>query len=321
MFKKIASLGLTILAGWLLISSGGYAAERVRVASPIKVFAAYYLPIYAAEEKGLWRETNLEVEWVPFKATATMHRAIAGGSITIALDNAFPLIPSIARGLPGVIIYNVADSPLASLWVLTESPVKEPKELKGARVGVVSLGGAAHAWARLIFKSYGLEKDIRFVAAGGIPENMAALKSRAVGAAVMSPSMMVTLKVKGEVRELANVADHFPGKPLSTVLFVRKELPANNPDLVKRVVKGLALSLDFLRKNKSWAVEKIKAEQGLPPAAAELLFDSLKFTEEGTIERERVQRVLNFLLDYELITKDKAPTVDKLFSNEFAIKG
>src|SRR3972149_11845411 len=77
------SLGAALFMG----RGPAWGAEKVRVGMSVKVSAHYYLPGYAAEEKGLWRENGLEVSLVPFQGGGLAYRAMAGGAIDLNMSS------------------------------------------------------------------------------------------------------------------------------------------------------------------------------------------------------------------------------------------
>lgn len=317
MARKSFIMACTTVFAFVSMATSGLAVDKIKFGTAIRETPVYYLPVLAAEEKGFWKQNRLEVEWVPFKTTATMHQSIAGGSINIGLDNTVALIPAIARGVPAMIVANLQTAEPAVLWVLAPSPVKEPAGLKGGKIGIISLGGAAHAYARLLTRLLGLEKEVKFVAAGGIVQNMAALKAGVIDAVVMMRFSMIPLEVKGEVRPLANLEDFVKGERTAHVVFARKDLVGGNPDLVKRVLRAIQQGIEFIKGDKDWAMEKMRLEQGLSPEAARQMYDITKFSSDGKMSAKALENVRNFLLEFGLVAKEKAPSLEELYTRQF----
>lgn len=310
----------TLVATFFLLAalvSAALALEKVEYGTAVRAQPIYFLPILAAEEKGFWRENGLQVTWVPFRNTASLYHSISGGHIVVGIDNAIPMIPAIARGVPGVFVSNWQNGMPAVLWVLSKSPIKDAKELKGARVGVVSLGGTAWALAKLLVRSLDIERDVRFVAAGGLAENMAALKAGAITAASGLKFIWMPLLDKGEVRELANLDDYARGQWVAHVVFARKDFLKSNPEIIARVVKAGLQSLQFLVKDRRWAVDKLKKEQGLSEKGAQESYDSMKWMPDGKIDPGALETVRNFLIEFGLVPKDKAPRLEELYTKQF----
>ena len=65
-------------------------------------------------------------------------------------------IPAISRGVPAVITANLQQRDGFAFWVLTNSRIKTPQDLKGAKIGVSRLSGVEHAYGLLAVKHLGL---------------------------------------------------------------------------------------------------------------------------------------------------------------------
>lgn len=314
---------LLILApvGTKLGLSKGLAAEKLKFGTSLKVSPLYAVPILAAEEKGFWSQQGLEVEWVPFNSSGAMYRAAAAGSLEVGMAEPVTGVQAIAQGVPIVI---VAVLPLRNhffFWVLPDSPIKGSKDLKGLKIGVSGLGGTAHAFGRAAAKAMGLEKEIRFVAAGGTLEKQAALKVGAVGAIIESFITLADLKYKGQVRDVASVADFLSQEWRDTQIYARKEFVKQRPEIVRKVVKAFFNSVDFMLDNREWTVGKMKSHSGYSEPTAEGVYAFLvqqRAPVGTTIDKKTLSNVRDFLVEYGIIPNEKAPSIDSIYIEGFA---
>ena len=105
-----------------------------------------------------------------------MQRDFAASAIQIGSSIGSADILAIARGVPVVIVANLQSSDNFAIWVAGNSRIRAPQDLKGAKLGVSQLGGAEHAYGRLVAKRLGLtNNDVQFVGTGGIQESLAIL--------------------------------------------------------------------------------------------------------------------------------------------------
>lgn len=204
------------------------------------------------------------------------------------------------------------------VWVPAKSPFKGPKDLKGAKIGIIRFGSLGEAYTRTVLTSLGLQKEVRVVAAGGAPQLMAALKAGVVDGAVSSLLSMAPLKYKGELREIVSVRDFLPKEWSELALIAHKSFLATNPEVVRRVVKAVLEATDFVSKNRTWALEKMVSFSGFSPEASQELYDSqLLYSKDGKIERKSLETIRKFLLEHKLITEEKAAPLDQLYTKEF----
>lgn len=292
------------------------ALEKVKLGGSVKMAPEYYLPALTAEERGFWKENGLEVEWVPFAGGAPQMRAVAAGALKLGMATSAATMTAAGGGLPVLMASELISSQAFNIWVRADSPYQHPRDLKGARVGVTALGAITHAFGRIILAAHGIEKDVRFVGAGGVRENVAGIRAGAFEAMITSFGTVVDLKIGGILREIATAGDYLPKPWFEQVVFAQKEFAQGKPDVVKKMLKATLQSLDFLRKNPRWAMDKIKSFQGLSEEAAKLVFDDTKFTITGKLDRKAVENMRRLFIEYGIIT-EKAPAVDELFTNEY----
>ena len=311
------SLFFLFLAGlFFSLISPAIALEKAKLSSPVKVDATFYLPVLAAEERGFWKENGLEVEWVPFGGATPQMQAVAAGAINFGMVPSIVLMTTAERGVPVVIVAEWVPNDPFIIWVKTDSPYRNPLDLKGKRIAVTGMGAPTHAYGRLIVKANGIEKDVRFIGAGGVPQQIAGLKVDSFEGMVMPLAPVVGLKVEGAIRELASAADYLPKPWLEHVVFVRKDYARSQPEVVKKLLRAMLQAADFIRKEPRWAMDKMKSFQGFSEEAAKLLYERKRFTTTGRIDRKAVENVRRLCIEYGLLT-EKAPAVDDLFTNEY----
>jgi NitT/TauT family transport system substrate-binding protein len=321
MRRYFHSYGLVVASIFSLLVCFGpkeaRSAEVLKLGTSVPLSALYYLPILAAEEKGFWKQNDLAVEWVPFQSGTDQVRALVAGSVNMGLSPATAPIMAISRGVPSVIVANVSDKCIWYIYVRGNSPFKQPKDLKGARIGVTRLGGSAHAYGSAIARALGIEKDVKFVGAGGIAEGIAALKTGSTDAWMMTSDVMAGLVAKGEVSPLIRVNDYLPKEWTEEAMFSHKDFLKSNLDTVKRVIKGFYQAVGFVQENPKWAVETIKTKTGFSDKEAELVYKDLAYPKSGKVDSKALENVKNFLVEYDQIEKDKVPPLNQVYVNLF----
>lgn len=297
-------------------ATNAWGLEKLRFATPTKVSPHHNLPPMAADEQGFWKEQGLDVDWAPLKGDTGMFRALAGGRIDMGITATPGPIQAAARGVPAVI---VADTHLENynwfIYVNIDSVIREGKDLKGKRLAVNIFGGTAHAYGRALVKGLNLEKDVRFVATGGVREMIAALRSRAVESVVLPLLTMARLKFQGHVREVVAVSDYLP-KPWSDhIIFAGKDYIAQKPESVEKVLKGLLKATQFLQKDLDWTGKKMVSSFRYSPEVAKKMVTVVRYGQNFNINHQAIKNVRDFLKDYEII--QKSPPVNELFTDRF----
>ncbi len=290
-------------------------AAKVKVGTALRTQAVFTTPMLAIEENGLWKKLGVDAEWVPFKGGSAMHRAAAAGAIQIGITDVTGTVRSVSRGLPVTMIYHLGPVTDFGIWVLTDSPIKKPKDLAGKSIDVTRMGGTAHAYGQLVAKVEGIR--VKFVGVGSSRAGIAALLSKAIDGVVKTPFVTAPLAVKGRVRLVLSLRDYLPKQWMGRVLYVTNDFLKQDPDSVGKVVKAINMATRFAMNNKAWTIGKMKSFSRYSPEAAELLFPRLKYSKDGRIDKGALANVRNFLIKSKLITEAQTPPVEKLYTDRF----
>lgn len=293
------------------------AAEKIKVGTALKVHAVYALPMLAAEEKGFFNQQGLQAEWIPFSAAGALHRAAAAGAVPLGVDEVTGTIQAVARGVAIIIVSDLGVKNDFGIWVRTGSPIRESGDLRGRKIDVARLGGSSHAYARAVARNLGIEKEVRYVASGGVAEQIAALRSGAIDSTMITFFSVAPLAVKGEIREVVSVPDYLPREWMSRLLFARKELVEQSPESVTKVIKALLAAIEFIMKNREWALDRMQSFSRYSKEAAEVLYPRLIYSKDGRISRQALANVKQFLIDFGIIVLAEAPPVDDLYTARF----
>lgn len=314
MNRRLVFIGIMMFAS-LALARPGLAADKLRFASALKDYVPHVLPALAAEEKGFWKQQALSVEWFPMKGGATMHRAFAAGALDMGLSSAVSGIQAMARGVPEIIVADLKQTDQTFIWVPVNSRIKTPADLKGAKLGVKQYGGMVHAYGLALAKALGLREEIKFVAAGGLVEEFAAIKAGILDGRVGPYMGHVDLKVKGLLREVVSAEDYMAKDWVDKVLLAEIKYAEAKPDTVGRTIKAIILASQFIKKNPEWAIARIESFHGFSREASRLIWEKLDPATDGKINVKGLSNVVSFLVEYDIIKK--APPLDKLYTARF----
>lgn len=141
-----------------------------------------HAPLIVASEMGYFRRAGLEVTIIEPSNPNDPPRLIAAGRGDIAISYQPQLHIQVDKGLPLVRIGTLVATPLNSVVVLNDGPVKSIRDLKGKKVGY-SVAGTEQALLGAMLEKHGLTlKDVTLI---NVNFNLsAALLSRRVDAVV-----------------------------------------------------------------------------------------------------------------------------------------
>lgn len=320
MAKRLA-LTAIVVSVFLIFSSSAQALEKLQVGAAFKGSPRYDLLSLAAEEKGFWKEQGLDVEWVAFRGDILMFQATAANKLNMGVGPVSTFLQAAAQGLPITIVADLKSAEYFSIWVKADGPLREPKDIKGAKIGISRLGSATHVMGSLMVRRLGLEKDIKFIGLGGHQERVAALKSGSIDAFVQTVPPVANLVAAGEVRQLAGTKEYLPQDWADYILYSRNNFIEERPTAARGVVRALLKAGDFIVKNPGWTEGKLKKDFGFSEQGVKLAVESLGFTGEGAVNVKGLEAALSFFVEYGLIPRDKTPAVEGLYTSKFLPEG
>ncbi len=205
-------------------------------------------------------------------------------------------IRSAARGLPVRAVSTSIKAPFFS--IVAQRQFKTVSDLKGAVVGLTSIGGTNYVSTRLTLRQLGLDpdKDIKLLAIGDEKLMFDAFKLGRADAVVLAPPFSVQLKREG-YPILAQTAKYvtIPFSGLGTTIDRIK----NQRDQVKRLLKAEIEALRFIQGNATGTTEVIrkrfKMEEKLARESYDVVVDA--FSRDGRVPLDGVDILLQIEKD------------------------
>ncbi len=117
-----------------------------------------HAPLFVAQEKGFFKTRGLDVEFVAPSNPNDPPKLVAAGKADLAVSYQHQHQMQVAEGLPLTRIATLVATPLNSLVVLADGPVKSIADLKGKTIGY-SVGGFETALLKVMLAQEGLELD------------------------------------------------------------------------------------------------------------------------------------------------------------------
>ncbi|MTH98071.1 ABC transporter substrate-binding protein [Roseibium sp. RKSG952] len=122
-----------------------------------------HAPLITAQAKGFFEAEGIEVEFIEPADPAMPPKLVAAGQGDIAVSYQPTLHAQINEGLPVARIGTLVETPLNSLIVLKDGPIKELSDLKGKKIGF-SVSGFEDAMLSQMLKSVGLSvNDVELI--------------------------------------------------------------------------------------------------------------------------------------------------------------
>jgi ABC-type nitrate/sulfonate/bicarbonate transport system substrate-binding protein len=301
-FKALTACSLVLVLGAPARAQEKSSGENVRVAIATNSLA--FLVPFVAKDRGLYAKHGSDVELIQMRPNISI-AALLGGDIHYA-ELIGSVIRSAARGLPVRAISTGIKAPFFT--IIAQSKFKQVKDLKGATIGLTSIGGTNHVSTRMTLRQYGLDpdKDVKFLAIGDEKLVYDAFKFGRVDSVALAPPFSLQLKREG-YSMLANTADYvvIPFSGLGTTI---ERIKSNRPQ-VKRLLKAEVEALRFIQSNGAGTTEVIRKRFHMDEKLARESYDAVvnAFSRDGRVPLDGVDILLQIEKDAKQIPATVTP--------------
>ena len=201
-------------------------------------FAGFQAPLWSAKDFGFLAKYGVNTDLVMIPGSARGAQALLGGSIHFGQIDGTALIAAINQGADLVFVASSLNKFPFSL--VAQKNIRQPKDLIGKKVGIVSLGGAHEVSLILALREWNIPRQsVTLLASGPAANRLVALSSGALDATLLAPpetgeAARMGLPTLAHMTELK--AAYFPMNAIAT----RRSFVEKNRDVVKRFLQAYA---------------------------------------------------------------------------------
>lgn len=278
-----------LVAGVAAQAPAARPVKKVAINSAYTTTSATMAPLWAAKEGGFFDEEGLEVTLTRIQAGPPVLGAIHAREVPIAFVGGQQIINANLKGASFIIVAGFQD--LLAQQIYVHPSIERPEQLKGKAIGVSNFGAITHVAGKEAVKHLGLEGQVTFLATGGPPETLAAMKFGKLAAGVFSPPDTLKARELG-FRELLDVSK-LGVKSLGAAVVTTRELAREKPELVERYIRAALKGTHRLKTDKDFGMKVIAKYTKLSSAA--LLEETYDFyrdqwLKDGFPSREGLQK-------------------------------
>lgn len=298
---------LTITSATLLILGSCFIPKaslaQVRITIGYAAVAPRAIPLWIAQEEGLFRKYGIEAQFVVFRGAPTLVASLVSGHIDLGMTSAGTVLGAAAGGIALRMI--AAPSSRITHDLIARPHIKKVEDLRGKRLGVQSIGGGVWMHTMLGLESVGLDPkrdNIQLIIVGDSVLIGEAVETGTIDGAVLDGALSRRLRRKG----FSVLAELYPANIpfINQGAVVSHAYLQQHPDLLEKVMTGLVegLSFSLAPMNKANVLKIIKKHLKVsdPVVAEEGYQDFLQSVErkpypsvEGLRNAQRMMRILN----------------------------
>jgi NitT/TauT family transport system substrate-binding protein len=243
-------LVLTTAAAW-----SAAARTKIVVVVPHRILFTVALPVYVAQEKGFYRENNIDVDAVFTRGGGENVQAVVSGDAQIGLGTGtLAVISAFVKKAP-IKIAAAEITGLDAFWYAPgNTPIRKIEDLAAKKIAYSRPGSSTHMGALAIadqVKAKGL-KAPEPVSLGGIPEVYTAVRTGQADSGWSVPPFQLDRVDKGELRVIVKGDDLTSLRDITPrVHFLNNEFAAKNPEVVRGFFRAHQKALDYMFENKA----------------------------------------------------------------------
>jgi len=236
---------------WILILMSGVsfvsAAEKLRI-SYASVTGNTAGITYIAQRAGLFEKQGLDVEIILITGGPASISALLNGDVDLDMRAPVAALQAMAHGIK--LTFLLSQSNTLEYDVVTRPDIKDGKQLKGKKVGIIRFGGISELMVRYLFQKIGLDadKDISIIQVG--QARFVSLEKGGIDATVLASAESAFAKRQG-FRVLDMPTLPFFGSTVVTT----PTLVAKRSDAMMRYMRGYLDGVRFFLSQKERSMQ------------------------------------------------------------------
>ncbi|MBA0050210.1 transporter substrate-binding domain-containing protein [Streptomyces sp. AJS327] len=218
---------------------GGNSTIELAIASAVTGPKEEVATYAVAREQGFLKEEKLKVKTVNTDGSTAAVQAVASGNADITPSDAGAILAAREKGVPVVAVGGLVQNWPWRIATGPDSSIKSPADLKGKKIGVISLASGSGPYAKAFVEDAGLdpEKDVELLPVGVGSQALSALKDGKVDALALYTQAYTTLELSGEKFRYLKNGKHFD-KIRSLTYAVREDTLKKNKDQIARFLRA-----------------------------------------------------------------------------------
>lgn len=314
--KRNFMFGSIALVASLLVAGGSDAADKVRAAKSVSV-AWSFIPLEVGFEQGLFAKYGIDIDISALTGDAKLQQALTSDSVDFGLGSG-PSMAFAVKGSPVIAVAAFAAEPRnISVIVAHDSPIKTVADLRDKRLAVTTAGSLTDWLVHRLAVQEGWGVDgVKTAAVGGFESALPLMRTKQIDGIMAATEAGYMLEERGEGKVLVGMEKYAP-KFHTHVVFARKQLVAEKPQLVERFLKGFFASIAFMKANKEKTTEIASKVLHQTPAVMNRTWDyEISMLEtDGHFDLEAVEVIKDSFVGMGILSEK--PANDQLFTTKF----
>ncbi|HVA26378.1 MAG TPA: ABC transporter substrate-binding protein, partial [Chloroflexota bacterium] len=245
--------------------------QLIPMKSAYTTTSATEVPFWVAKDGGYFAQNGLDVTVAFVKSGAPIMAAVESGGLPVSQAGGQEIVNAEVNGSTVEMVGGFGHKPTNS--IICSPSITKPADLKGKTIGVSGIGAVSHVNGQLAVQKLGLGTQVKFLATGGLPETLAAIKSGSVDCGMLSPPQTFQAVQQLGLREVVDVAKLGVSTQNAVVVTTRAYASAH-PDIVEKYLRAMIQGVHRAYTDKPFTLQTIiKYAKITDPALASKTYD------------------------------------------------
>jgi ABC-type nitrate/sulfonate/bicarbonate transport system substrate-binding protein len=261
-FLKTVVLCTTVIL--TAVASLPTAASELKIA--IVSRTVFFVPLWIAHQKGFLKDEGIDATIEVFDNAEKINEAVRAGRVNIAVGTPESVIIDAYRG--GSLRIISGNTERLPHFIITKPAINTLQQLRGAKIGVLSLNEGTTYLVDELGKSVGLKRgDYEVVAVGGAPTRWKLLQEGKIDAGLQPFPLSYQAEAAGFVNH-GPISAYVPDY-LFTTVNADVNWTRNNREMTVAFLRALRRGLAHMQANPGEAADIAAKELNAPRALAE----------------------------------------------------
>lgn len=277
-FLKASLTGMLLVAALLSVNyARAQQQTKIHALLPIPNFDESFAPVAVAKQLGYFAEEGLDVTITPVNGSKEVAIQVSAGNADVGLASPADAIIGLQSG-KNLDIQFYSNLYYQNIWpisVAADSPIKAVKELKGKKIGVLSMGSTGIVFGRAYAKEAGLDPqaDVVFVPIGAGAQALTAIRQGVVDGLVFNDAALAKFAVLGLKTRLLPVSDALRDLPDTSIVAKRENIDTKRQQLAgfaRAIAKGYIFTINnpTAAVKLTWKMRPEAEPKNIPPEEA-----------------------------------------------------
>jgi NitT/TauT family transport system substrate-binding protein len=236
--------------------AGGTKKITVAIAAAVLGPKEEVAVVSVGKQMGYFKEEGIDVDTINADGSVAAVQAVASGSADLTPGDTGSLLAGVQKNVPITVVGGLVQNWPWQIATLPNSPIKSAADLKGKKLGVISLASGSAPFARAFIRSGGLQpdSDVELLPVGVGAQAATALNSGQVDALALYGQAYTVIESAGTKLAYIQNPDQFQGLRSLSFAIASSKLKADK-ELYAKFLRASYKSLLFSAANPKAAME------------------------------------------------------------------